>query len=167
MELIDVYDENRQFTGLTVPREGVFLNEGQYMLYTLAILQNNEGKYLITQRSLDKSWAGGWWEISGGGVLSGETTRTAVVREVGEETGLDVSGIEPELIYSYTNVDLAHGDNYFNDIYRFQFDFSEADVVLQQEEAVACKLASWDDIVALHNQGIFLHFDRVRQALGR
>ena len=44
-ELIDIYDEDKNFLGLTVPREGAFMQEGQFMLYVLAIIQNKEGKF--------------------------------------------------------------------------------------------------------------------------
>ena len=165
-ELIDIYDADRNRIGLTVPRAGAFMEEGQYMLYVLAIVQDLQGRYLITQRALDKSWGAGWWEVTGGGVLSGETSAQAVVREVGEEVGLDVSDQPLEPIYAYTNVDLKRGDNYIVDIYRFQLDVSEADVSLQDSEAIACKFATWDEISALADQGVFLHFERLRQALG-
>ena len=70
-ELIDVYDENRNYTGLTVPRVDAFMKDGQYTLYVLAIVQDAQGRYLITQRALDKSWGAGWWEVTGGGVPAG------------------------------------------------------------------------------------------------
>ncbi len=164
-ELIDIYTDDRIFTGKTIPREGAFLQEGEYMLYVLALLENRNGEFLITQRSFDKHWAGGWWEVTGGGVLSGETPHDAVTREVGEETGLDVSDQLIEPVYSYENVDLKRGDNYFVDIYHFHLDFTAEDVVLQSSEAIDFRLATWDDIVALNEQGIFLHFNRLCQAL--
>ena len=167
VEYIDVYDRNRVRTGLTVPREGARLGEGQYQLYVTAILQALDGRYLVTRRSLDKSWGAGWWEVTGGSSLVGEDSLQAVVREVGEEVGLDVSGIEPELVYSYENVDLARGDNYFMDIYRFAFDLRVEDVVLQESEAIDCKLATWEEIEELNAQGVFLHFKRIATALGK
>ena len=164
-ELIDIYDENRQRTGVTIPREGAFLKEGEYMLYVLAIVQNADGKYLITQRSMDKHWAAGWWEVTGGGVLSGETSAQAVEREVREEVGLDVTGQPLEPVYAYRNVDLERGDNYIVDIYHFHLDVHKQDVVLQDSEATDCMFATWDEICAFADQGVFLHFSRLRQAL--
>lgn len=166
IELIDVYDENRELTGVILPR-GTFLRPGQFQLYALAMIVDAEGRFLITQRSRNESWGAGWWEIPGGGVPAGETSAFAIVREVREETGLDVSGCRPELLYSYTNVDPVRGHNYFTDIWRFTCDFSLADVVLQEEESVDARLACWDDICELAAQGIFLHFERLRQALGK
>ena len=75
-EMIDVYDRDRNHTGLTIPREGAFLKEGQYMLYVLALIENQDGRLLVTQRSLEKHWGAGWWEIPGGGVRSGEFAAT-------------------------------------------------------------------------------------------
>lgn len=164
-ELIDVYDENRNRTGVTIPRSDAHLKEGEFMLYVLAIVENAEGKYLITQRALDKSWAAGWWEVTGGGVLSGETSAEAVTREVREEVGLDISGQPLVPVYAYKNVDLERGDNYIVDIYHFHLDVREEDVTLQASEAIGCKLATWDEILQLAEQGVFLHFSRLRQAL--
>ncbi len=164
-EMIDIYDENRQRTGETIPREGAFLKEGQYMLYVLAIIENQDGKFLITQRSQDKHWAAGWWEVTGGGVGAGEEPSETIVREVAEEVGLDVSNVHEQPVYSYVNVDLERGDNYIVDIYHYHLQFEDSDVTLQQSEAVAFQLASWNEIVALKEQGVFLHFERIRQAL--
>ena len=166
-ELIDIYDANRTRTGKTVPRQGARMGEGEYMLYVLAVIQDARGRYLITQRALDKSWAPGHWEVTGGGVLSGETSEAAVVREVREEVGLDVSARSLVPASSYENVDLERGDNYIVDIYRFQLDIGETDVALQDSEAIGCKFATWEEICTLAEEGRFLHFSRLRTALGK
>lgn len=164
-ELIDIYDGNGQPTGQTIQREGAFLREGQYMLYVLAVIQDRAGRYLITQRALDKHWAAGWWEVPGGGVLAGESSRDALVREVGEEVGLAVPAGHLRPIWRYENVDLDRGDNYLVDIYHLHLDFSLEDVRLQESEAIGAQLATWEEISDLHDGGRFLHFDRLSQAL--
>jgi 8-oxo-dGTP pyrophosphatase MutT (NUDIX family) len=164
-ELIDIYDRDRNLTGETIPREGAFLHEGQYMLYVLFIIEAPDGRMLITQRSMEKHWGAGWWEIGGGGVRAGETSREALTREVAEETGLDVSGLELAPVYNYVNVDLARGDNYIVDIYHIHMDFSLGDVQLLDGEAIDARLATWDEICALNEQGVFMHFSRVQQTL--
>ena len=98
-------------------------------------------------------------------MLAGETSVQAVVREVRAEVGLGVAGAACELLYSYSNEDPAHADNYFADIYRFELDFSVADVVLQESEAVSCMAATWAEIEALNEKGVFLHFARLERAL--
>ena len=164
-EMIDIYDADRQLTGETMPREGAFLKEGQYMLYVLALIEDGEGRFLITQRSKEKKWAAGWWEITGGGVRAGETSEQAIRREVPEEVGIEVTGEVPEPIYSYENVDLKRGDNYFVDIYHLKLDFTADDVKLLDGEAVDFRLATWDEISRLAAEGIFLHYERLCQAL--
>lgn len=164
-ELVDIYGRDGQPTGETRQREGLFLHEGEYMLYVLAIIQDEAGRYLITQRALDKHWAAGAWEVPGGGVRAGESSPAAVTREVCEETGLDVSGEDLTPIWRYENVDLDRGDNYLVDIYHFHLPFSKADIRLQRSEAIDARLATWDEIEALADENQFLHFARLSQAL--
>ncbi len=164
-EMIDIYDGNRALTGITIPREGAFLTEGQYMLYVLALIEDAKGRFLITQRSMDKHWGAGWWEVTGGGVRAGESSLEAVRREVPEEVGLELPNVSYAPVYSYENVDLKRGDNYFVDIYHIKLDFTEADVSLLDGEAIDFRLASWDEISKLAENGTFLHYERLRQAL--
>ena len=165
--MIDIYDENMEFTGLTVPRKGAFMQEGQFMLYALAIVEDMHGNILITKRAMDKKWAAGQWEVQGGGVDSGETPLQGAIREVFEEVGLTVTQDQAQFCYRYTNVDLPRGDNYINSIYRFKLDFALDDVSLAARVATNCKLATWEEITALKEQGLFLHYERIQKALGR
>lgn len=166
--MIDIYDDDRNFTGRVLPRK-TKLKKGEYMMYVLAILERkDDGKMLITQRAMDKKWAAGAWEIPGGGVDSGEDSYTAVQREVLEETGLDVSKCsdrQKKPVYSYKNEDLESGDNYFMDIYHFVFPFEEKDVTIEQSESIDHKFASLDEIKELNDNSQFLHFKRLMTAL--
>ena len=123
MELWDIYDKNKQLTGRTMVRNDWCLKDDEYHLTVLGIIRNKEGKYLITQRVMTKSWAAGWWEVSGGGVQAGETSREAVNREVLEETGLNVADQEPIVMLTYSRENPGEGDNYFVDYYLFEMDF--------------------------------------------
>lgn len=164
-EMIDIYDGNRNLTGTTIPREGAFLTEGQYMLYVLALIEDASGRFLITQRSLDKHWGAGWWEVTGGGVRAGESSLGALRREVPEEVGLELGDEDHSPVYSYENVDLKRGDNYFVDIYHLRLDFDKSDVSLVDGEAIDFRLATWDEITQLAQEGTFLHYERLHQAL--
>ena len=134
MELWDIYDENKQKTGRTMKRNDWNLKEGEYHLTVLGVIKRTDGRYLITQRVMTKSWAPGWWEVSGGGVMAGEESKDAVIREVFEETGLDVSNADGGYVFSYKRVNLEEGDNYFVDIYRFEMDFEESELKMQEKE---------------------------------
>lgn len=164
MEFWDIYDSDKQKTGRTMKRNDWCLKEGEYHLTVLGVIVRPDGKFLITQRVMSKSWAPGWWEVSGGGVMAGEDSVDAVKREILEETGIDVSGCEGGYLFSYHRENPKEGDNYFVDIYRFVADINEADVKIQKEEAAAFQFATLDEIKELAEQGIFLHYDSIRQA---
>lgn len=53
-------------------------------------LVDSDGRVLVQQRPAGKSWAG-WWEFPGGKIGTGEIPETAVVRELAEELGIDIS----------------------------------------------------------------------------
>ena len=59
---------------------------------TSAVLVEKEGKLLLAERN--KENYKGRWVIPGGGVRFGETIRDAAVREIKEETNLDVEIIK-------------------------------------------------------------------------
>ncbi|MGN0254418.1 MAG: NUDIX domain-containing protein [Chordicoccus sp.] len=164
MEFFDVYNDKKEKTGEKLPRKGSFLREGQYQLIVLALLERPDHRFLITRRAMDKKWAAGDWEVSGGGVQAGETSFEGVCREVREETGLDVSHAEGGRVYTYSNVDLERGDNYFVDIYHFHFDFDEKDVSLQTSEAIGFQIVPFAEIRRLAETGHFLHYRRILEA---
>ncbi|WP_280428167.1 NUDIX domain-containing protein [Nocardia brasiliensis] len=56
----------------------------------------HDGKVLLLQRPAD-DFMGGIWELPSGKVDPGETLDQALVREVKEETGLDIAGIRKYL----------------------------------------------------------------------
>lgn len=63
-----------------------------------ALLQNNEGKYLLLRRSPDKyPEAGASWDIVGGRIAPGSPLIENLKREIKEETGLELND-EPKLI---------------------------------------------------------------------
>ena len=164
MEYWDIYNSEKKPTGKTMKRNDWHLKEGEYHLTVLGVIKRkSDGKFLITQRAMTKAWAAGHWEVSGGGVMAGETSEQAVMREVLEETGLDVSDWEGGYVFSYHRETPGEGDNYFVDIYRFVGDFEKEDVHLQTEETNGFMLADIDTIRQLAEEGIFLHYDSIKQ----
>lgn len=165
MEYFDIYDREKKNTGRKIPRGSGFLQEGEYQLIVLAILERTDHRFLVTKRSMYKKWSPGKWEIPGGGVQAGETSLEAVCREVREETGLRLSGQEGKCVYSYETVNLQNGDNYIVDLYHFLLDFSEEDIHLQAAETVDFRILTLEEIAELNGQGDFMHFKRMQTAL--
>lgn len=54
-----------------------------------AIIKNENGKILITQRNLKKS-QGGLWEFPGGKIEPNETREQAIIRKIKEELTIDI-----------------------------------------------------------------------------
>ena len=68
-----------------------------------AVIKNQEGKYLITQRNLKKV-QGGLWEFPGGKVEENESKEHAIEREIKEELTLNIKAKEilGEKVFDYT-----------------------------------------------------------------
>jgi 8-oxo-dGTP pyrophosphatase MutT (NUDIX family) len=164
MEFWDIYDKNKKRTGRIMQRNDWCLADDEYHLTVLGVIAHPDGKFLITKRVMTKAWAAGWWEVSGGGVNAGEDSFDAVVREVKEETGLDVSNAEGGFLFDYHRENPGEGDNYFVDVYRFVLDFDESDLNFQEAEIDGYMLATLDEIKAFADQGIFLHYDSIKKA---
>ncbi len=163
MELWDIYDANKQPTGRTMKRNDWCLKDGEYHLSVLGVIQRPDGKYLITKRAMDKAWAPGWWEVSGGAAIAGETSEQAVHREILEETGLDVSKAEGGFVFSYHRENPGEGDNYFVDVYKYTMDFTEDDIHLQEEETNGFQIATLEQMEQYDKEGIFLHFQSIKK----
>ncbi len=163
MEYWDIYDASKQPTGRTMKKNDWCLREGEYHLTVLGVVRDTAGRFLITRRVLTKAWAAGWWEVPGGAAMAGESSREAVNREVLEETGLDVSGVESVTTLTYKRENPGEGDNYFVDCYLFTLAFRAEDVKIRPEEALEWKLADAGEIKRLAQEGVFLHYDSIKQ----
>ncbi len=163
-ELWDIYDGNKRPTGRTMRRNDWNMRPGDYHLTVLAVVRHPDGRFLITKRAMTKSWAPGCWETPGGGVLSGEDSGSAVLRELREETGLDVSGWAGGYLFTYRRDNPREKDNYFVDVYRFTGDFDGSDIRLQAEETDEWMLADAGQIERLAKKNAFLHYDSIKNA---
>jgi len=140
-EYWDLYDANRNPLGKTIKRGDAFA-EGEYYVCCEVWMQNSEGKLLMTQRHPDKK-AGGLWEFTGGGVLAGETTKQAAVRELDEELGVSAEEAELSLL------DVYQHKNYFMDIFVVKRDMDPKTLVLQPEEVVDAKWVSHEELLQM------------------
>ena len=163
MEYWDIYDSDKKKTGRKMKRNDWILKDGEYHLTVLGVIMRPDGKFLITQRVMTKAWAPGWWEVSGGAAQAGEESEEAVKREILEETGLDVSGAKGGYVFTYKRENPGEGDNYFVDIYRYEMDFNESDLKLQEAETLGYRLATAEEIKVLGDEGIFLHYDSIKR----
>ena len=112
MEFNDVYDKYRNPTG-KLHRRGTRWKFGEFGLVVCGWVYDGKGNLLLTRRAPGKSFAG-TWENSGGAVKAGENSRSAIARELFEETGIRADPREFELLGS------AHDRHPHYDFYSLQ-----------------------------------------------
>lgn len=82
---------------------------GELVRVAAAVLFRSDGRILLAQRPEGKPYAG-YWEFPGGKLEAGETPQQALVREIREELGVQVTRAYPWLIkhfsYPHAHVEL-------------------------------------------------------------
>lgn len=138
MEYNDIYDENRKLTGRR-HRRGSAWRPGEYGLVVCVWVYNDRGQLLMTRRAKGKSFAG-TWENSGGAAKAGEDSRTAIVRELSEETGITASAEE------FIPLPGDRDSHIFYDFYCLKRNLSLSEIVLQPGETDDVMWASFDEV---------------------
>lgn len=143
MELWDIYDENCKPTGRTHER-GTPQAPGEYHLAVSVVAVNSRGEVLCTLRSMDKPNMPGVWESPGGGVLAGETSLEAAVRELFEETGIKAA--QEEMVFlSRRRSEGFNNEGFFMDVYGLRRDIKTDELVLQPHEVDAARWLEFDE----------------------
>jgi isopentenyldiphosphate isomerase len=144
MEQFDILDFSGERTGLTAYK-GTLLSNGQYYLGVHAYICNSSNEFLIQQRALDKGFRPGGWDIHMGHVISGETSKTAIKREVQEEIGLKCRIGD----FRFIGRTVWEAYHHMIDVYLIQTDFAVNELSLQKEEVIGVKVISLNDMLAL------------------
>lgn len=101
MEYWDLYDENEIYSGKQVAR-GPHVPEGLFHLVVETLIAHEDGTYLVMQRDINKKEMPGLYEGSAGGsVLAGEKSEEGARREVFEETGIEITTLQPTYRHVY------------------------------------------------------------------
>lgn len=89
MELIDIVDENGNFTGEVMDKEEA---HDKNLLHNgiVIFIVNDKQQVLLEKRSHKRKYNPDKWELIGGHVIAGETLEFAALREIKEEIGIDV-----------------------------------------------------------------------------
>lgn len=154
MEILDIYDKDRNKTGKTMERGSPF-TEGSYHMIVHVCIFNSSGEMLIQQRQPFKAGWPNMWDVTvGGSAISGDTSQSAAEREVWEEIGyrLDLTNVRPHL-----TVNFRVG---FDDYYLIEKDVEIEKLQLQYEEVQQVKWASQEEILQLLDSGEFIPYYR-------
>lgn len=151
VELLDIYDKNRNKTGRVVKREaGTILSDEEYFLYAQCWIINLKGEILLTQRRVDKK-DGGNWEPTGGCVVTGENTTQGIIRELEEEIGIFINKEELQLVK--TIIDLKQNRNCFRDIYVLKKDIKLTELKFNDNAVVNAKYVTIEEFKAMIKNG--------------
>lgn len=155
MEVLDIYDKNRQLTGKTMNRNQgkIVLSEGEYVIQVKCWILNEENKVLLTQRRKDK-YNGGMWEPTGGLVTSGEISIQAIKRELYEEIGINVIDKDIKLIKSFRD------EHFFRDIYLIRSNIPINDLRFMDKEVINAKYVTIEEFGKMLNNNQINEWNR-------
>ena len=134
---------------------------GTLRLGASAIIFNEEGKFLLTQRADN-----GRWCLPGGGLEPGESVAEACQREVFEETGLEVRVKRLVGVYSYPDqlVIYNDGNKAFFVVVHFEVEVTGGELGLSNETTdVGYFTIDQLDTLEMHGR----HKERILDSLAR
>jgi isopentenyldiphosphate isomerase len=152
MELLDIYDSERNKTGKTMIRGNPFAN-GVYHLVVHVCVFNSKNEMLIQQRQpFKEGWPNMWDVTVGGSAISGDSSQTAAERELFEEIGykIDLSTIRPHMTINF--------EVGFDDYYIVEAELEIDALKLQFEEVQRVKWASKSEIFSMIDNGEFIPY---------
>ncbi len=151
-ELWDVYDSTRRKTGKTM-RRGEPSAPDEFHLIVHAWIRLKNGRFLITKRSPDKDIYPGLWETTGS-VVSGEESVQSAIREIREETGLNIDSGDIALFRTLKG--LNRFSNHFVDVFIARYERDVAEIDFQEEEVTEYRIADKKEISELLKNGRFV-----------
>ena len=146
-EYVDIYDRNKNKTGITKIRHVDTYTDGEYIIGVQLILFNKNNEILITKRSDTKKLLPGKWECNGGAIDAGETPIEGLEREIYEELGIKLD--KNKVIYYKTVID----DDRHNikDIYLYKNNIDINNLVFTDNEVSDAKYVNIDEYMKMFN----------------
>lgn len=163
MELIDIWDENRTQVVRTI-RRGEEIQPHERSVSVHCYIINQQGQVLIQKRSLSETHFQGWWSTLGGAVTHGVSSFATVNCEAQEELGLCFDEQQISWFLSFKR------QKDFVDVYVIKAEVDLKKIVMNPDEVIDVKWATWEEIDALVKQKKFIvqpYFDLLKFLLKR
>lgn len=152
MEKWALYDKNRNYLNKIVNRD-TELGENEFHLSVHAWIKKND-KFLIFQRHENKRIYPNFYEPIAGGVNGNDSSIDTVIREVKEESNIDVS--EKQIIKKFTVINEQCKYPEICDVYIFDVDFKMENVKIEQGKNKNPQLLTKEEIIQLLNDNKLL-----------
>jgi len=143
-EQFDILDINGAPTGITADK-GTQLKDGQFYLGVHVYIYSSAGEFLLQQRSYNKNFLPGGWDVILEHVMAGESSMDGAIRGVKEEVGLSIS--ESDIRFAGRLIWNAY--HHIIDVYFAKADFDVNELSLQNEEVIGAKMVSKNDMLEL------------------
>lgn len=147
-EEFDLYNRQRRPLGRTHPR-GTPLPSGTYHVVVTGWIESEKGAFLMVRRAENATSEPGLWEAPGGCVQAGETSLTAVLREVREELGLEVDPKRVKLLSSERH----EKDRVFSDVFLLRATKKLDELTVDHTELAQARWMMPAEIEQLHREG--------------
>ena len=136
MELLDIVDENNNLTGEFVDREIVH-SEGLLHREVGVIILNDNNEMLLEKRAVTKKQSPNKWALCAGHIEAGDTPENAILREVKEEIGIDITRKDLQFLDVFKRdkkFDNGQHNNTYVYIYIYKTNKKLEDYTIQTEE---------------------------------
>lgn len=150
MEKSDVLDEYGNLTGETKERSLVH-KDGDWHRAVHIWFINSKGELLIQKRAAKKvNWPNHWDISVGGHVEAGQTTFTAAIREIKEETGFILTPEDLEFLFTQKHSSIHGGKNYnnneFDETFLVSKEFDIDALSFSRDEISEFKFIPWREL---------------------
>lgn len=163
-ELCDIVDEFGNKTGRLHER-GTAMKKGEYHLAVSVWILNNKGEFLISKRTPTQI-APNMWETTGGGVIAGENSLEAALRETREELGITLNPEKGHILTKYTYPHSSGDGAAYYEVWIFVQEIDISAVVLQPTETCDVLWASKEIIKRLIEDGQFINYTYINDLFG-
>ncbi|MGI6239486.1 MAG: NUDIX domain-containing protein [Christensenellales bacterium] len=146
MELRDILTKDGAHTGKVIENSAP-LGAGEYLYHVHIIMKDQNGRYVMQQRALHAKYFPGKWDVTGGGVMHGETGAEAAAREAREELGI---AFDPaRAIHIGRQVEDWDGgmNGLITDVYAVRVDAEMSRFALSRREVAAVRLVPFEEFI--------------------
>lgn len=150
-EFWDILDFNGNTTG-RIHERGKPMNEGEYHLTVTILIENDNGEYLISRRTPNKSFPN-IWECTGGNAITRSDSLKTALKETYEELGVVLDPQNGQMIKHQLRK--CSCNHCLADIWLFRQNVDISTVVFAPDETCGVMWASRDEINKMIDEGTF------------